>query len=95
MTTHPRSRLPIRSTCDSSAAVCGQHTYLDRILYTDATSVITDFNGPPYEIDFIRESGIEGELDRGFPWEPETWQKWLFAPNELLSPPIFAEPLLF
>jgi hypothetical protein len=47
-------------TCDATAAVCGQHTYLDRVLYTDATSAITDFNGPPYEIDFIRESEMPG-----------------------------------
>lgn len=47
-------------SCDPAASVCGEHHYLDRILYTDATSVITDFNGPPYEIDFIRETEMPG-----------------------------------
>jgi hypothetical protein len=42
--------------CVASTQLCGQHTYLDRILYTDATSVIADRNGAPYEIDFVRES---------------------------------------
>ena len=42
--------------CDPASELCGQHTYFDRILYTDATSAIADRNGPPYEIDFLRES---------------------------------------
>ncbi len=42
--------------CVPAAELCGQHTYLDRILYTDATSGIADRNGPPYEIDLLRES---------------------------------------
>jgi RHS repeat-associated protein len=42
--------------CAPAAQLCGQHTYLDRILYTDATSSIADRNGAPYEIDFLRES---------------------------------------
>ena len=42
--------------CDPANELCGQHTYFDRILYTDATSAIADRNGPPYEIDFLRES---------------------------------------
>lgn len=49
------------SSCNPADDVCGQHPYLDRILYTDATSVITGFNGAPYEIDFIRESEMPGK----------------------------------
>jgi hypothetical protein len=45
--------------CDPAAELCGRHTYLDRILYTDATSAIADRNGAPYEIDFVRESEPE------------------------------------
>ena len=50
----------VSPSCVPANAVCGEHTYLDRILYTDATSVIADFNGPPYEVDFIRESELPG-----------------------------------
>ena len=39
----------------TAAQLCGQHTYLDRILYTDATSSILDRNGAPYEIDFLHD----------------------------------------
>jgi RHS repeat-associated protein len=57
--------------CHPANELCGQHTYLDRILYTDATSAIADRNGPPYEIDFMRESdpalGNSGELVRADP----------------------------
>lgn len=42
--------------CSNASSLCGRHTYLDRILYTDATSGIADRNGPPYEIDIIRQS---------------------------------------
>ena len=48
-------------SCNSSNDVCGQHPYLDRVLYTDATSVISDFNGAPYEVDFIRETEMPGK----------------------------------
>jgi RHS repeat-associated protein len=56
--TFASGRWTVVGSCNSNAAVCGQHTYLDRILYTDATSAISDFNGPPYEIDLIRESEL-------------------------------------
>jgi RHS repeat-associated protein len=46
----------VNQGCVPANELCGQHTYLDRILYTDATSSITDRNGPPYEIDLLRES---------------------------------------
>ena len=51
-----RHQLGRVADCDPDNELCGQHTYLDRILYTDATSAIADRNGPPYEIDFLRES---------------------------------------
>jgi YD repeat-containing protein len=44
--------------CSSASALCGKHYYLDSILYTDATTAITDFNGAPYEVDFLRESEV-------------------------------------
>ena len=55
--------------CNPADELCGQHTYLDRILYTDATSAIADRNGPPYEIDLLRESELAaaGTLVRADP----------------------------
>ena len=54
-----------QQACDPSVTVCGRHTYLDHILYTDATASVTDFNGAPYRIDLIRgsESGAATRLD--------------------------------
>ncbi len=45
------------TSCDDDVDLCGQHTYLDRILYTDATSAVTGFNGAPYEVDLVRTAG--------------------------------------
>ena len=55
--------------CNPDDELCGQHTYLDRILYTDATAAIADRNGPPYEIDLLRESELAaaGTLVRADP----------------------------
>ncbi|MHA6525880.1 SpvB/TcaC N-terminal domain-containing protein [Tessaracoccus sp. G1721] len=46
----------VNQGCTPSASLCGQHTFLRQILYTDATASVTDFNGAPYRVEFIRES---------------------------------------
>ncbi|HSO70575.1 MAG TPA: SpvB/TcaC N-terminal domain-containing protein, partial [Arachnia sp.] len=46
----------VNQDCDSAANLCGQHTFLKQILYTDATASVADFNGAPYRVEFIRES---------------------------------------
>ncbi|MDX2380330.1 MAG: SpvB/TcaC N-terminal domain-containing protein, partial [Acidimicrobiia bacterium] len=56
--TFAADRWVVAPGCSSASALCGKHHYLDRILYTDATSAITDFNGAPYEVDFLRESEV-------------------------------------
>ena len=60
----------VDQNCNSSNALCGKHAYLDRILYTDATSVITDFNGAPYEVDFVRESELPANSGVGVRLDP-------------------------